>query len=49
MGNLKGIVAFGRSRREWENNLEMYLVAERGLYLAQYVKVKGSFEDDNEP
>lgn len=48
MGSRKGIVAVGGPGRECENNIKMYLAAERGLYLAQYGKVKGSFEDDNE-
>ena len=47
MGNLKGIIAVGRPGREWENNIKMYIIAERGLCLAQCGKVKGSFEDDN--
>jgi hypothetical protein len=48
VGNLKGIVAIGRPWREWENIIKIYLIAGRGLYLAQYGKVKSSCEDDNE-
>jgi hypothetical protein len=48
MGNLKGIVAIGRSGHEWENRIKIYLIAGRGLYLAGYGKVKGFCEDDNE-
>ena len=48
MGNVKGIVAVGRPRRKWENNIKMYLIAGRGLYVLHYGKVEGSCEDGNE-